>query len=131
MTPSSPSVDLDSYYSSLNKNGDSQGSDASPSSASPPVNSQSSFLGKRERETEVEDERLLKVQKTSSSGDETINPLVYGKSLRFQNTRSSTNINHFLVAGEAKRFLEITEAEQDLMTPEEYEAYAELMVQLS
>lgn len=39
--------------------------------------------------------------------------------------------NHFLVAGEAKRFLEITEAEQELMTPEEYEAYAELMVQLS
>ncbi|KAF8609612.1 hypothetical protein BDV93DRAFT_518404 [Ceratobasidium sp. AG-I] len=106
-------VDLDSYYSSLNKNGDSQDSDASPSSVSPPANSQSSFLGKRERDTEGDDERLLKMQKTASSGgDETTNPVVY-------------------VAGEAKRFLEITDAEQEMMTPEEYEAYAELMVTLS
>ncbi|KAG8696177.1 hypothetical protein FRC08_007317 [Ceratobasidium sp. 394] len=104
-------VDLDAYYSSLNKQGDSA------SEASTPVNSQSSFLGKRERE-EVQlvedDSRAAKVQKINGSNieDEATNPIVY-------------------VAGEAKRFLDITEEEQERMTPEEYEAYAEVMIRLS
>ncbi|KAG8679392.1 hypothetical protein FRC09_018997, partial [Ceratobasidium sp. 395] len=105
-------IDLDAYYSSLNKQSDS-GSDTS----TPPANSQSSLLGKREREelqTVEDDSRAAKVQKTNGSdlGDVATNPVVY-------------------VAGEAKRFMDITEEEQDKMTPEEYEAYAELMVQLS
>lgn len=124
-----PLVDLDTYYSSLNKNGNSHDSDAS--SVSPPADPQPFFLGKRERETEAEDERLLKVQKTASSGsDETTNPIIYGKYLSFKPCGQLT-FHLSLVAGEAKRFLEITDAEQEMMTPEEYEAYAELMVQLS
>ncbi|KAG8771477.1 hypothetical protein FRC12_003585 [Ceratobasidium sp. 428] len=105
-------IDLDAYYSSLNKRSDS-GSDTS----TPPANSQSSLLGKREREelqTVEDDSRAAKVQKTNGLDLEDVatNPVVY-------------------VAGEAKRFMDITEEEQDKMTPEEYEAYAELMVQLS
>ncbi|KAG9104889.1 hypothetical protein FRC06_006714 [Ceratobasidium sp. 370] len=103
-------IDLDAYYSSLNRQGDSA------SEASTPVNSQSS-LGKREREEmqlAEDDSRAAKVQKINDSNpeDDTTNPTVY-------------------VAGEAKRFLDVTEEEQEKMTPEEYEAYAEVMIRLS
>ncbi|QRV76579.1 transcription initiation factor TFIIE alpha subunit [Ceratobasidium sp. AG-Ba] len=101
-------IDLDEYYSSLNKQ-EGSGSGAS----TPMTGSQSSFLGKRERE-EVQlsenDSRASKMQKTDEN-DET-NPLVS-------------------VAGNLKRFRDVTEEEHEKMTEKEYEAYAELMVKLS
>lgn len=106
-------VDLEVYYSSLNKQDDSSGSETPPFSNGRFAGSQSS-LGKREREEDMdEDTPSSKLQKTEGSiDDDSKNPVVY-------------------VAGEAKRFLDITEAEQELMTPEEYEKYAELMIQLT
>ncbi|KAH7344774.1 TFIIE alpha subunit-domain-containing protein [Rhizoctonia solani] len=103
-------VDLEAYYASLHKDG-------TPEAETPPLSngataSQSS-LGKRERDSEEDVFPSYKIQKTEDSGgDDSSNPTVY-------------------VAGEAKRFRDITEAEQELMTPEEYEAYAELMVALT
>ncbi|CAE6396220.1 unnamed protein product [Rhizoctonia solani] len=103
-------VDLEAYYSSLNK-------DETPEADTPPLSngataSQTS-LGKRERELEEDIFPSPKVQKTEDlGGDDSSNPIVY-------------------VAGEAKRFRDITETEQELMTPDEYEAYAELMVTLT
>ncbi|CEL57934.1 Transcription initiation factor IIE subunit alpha OS=Schizosaccharomyces pombe (strain 972 / ATCC 24843) GN=tfa1 PE=1 SV=3 [Rhizoctonia solani AG-1 IB] len=103
-------IDLEAYFSSLNK-------DETPEADTPPLSngataSQSS-LGKRERDMEDDLFPSSKMQKMEDVGeDDSTNPIVY-------------------VAGEAKRFRDITETEQELMTPEEYEAYAELTVALT
>lgn len=55
--------------------------------------------------------------------------MVSGSPNLYADCKSLTHI--YAVAGEAKRFLDITEAEQELMTPEEYQTYAELMIQLT
>ncbi|KAG8716034.1 hypothetical protein FRC11_010760 [Ceratobasidium sp. 423] len=108
--PFTQDVDLEAYYASLHK-------EETPEADTPPLSnaatdSQSS-LGKRERDPDDDIFLSSKLQKTDDSGGgDSSNPIVF-------------------VAGEAKRFRDVTEAEQELMTPEEYEAYAELMVTLT
>ncbi|QRW19126.1 transcription initiation factor TFIIE alpha subunit [Rhizoctonia solani] len=94
---------------SLNKDETPEG-DAVPSPNG--VMASQTLLGKREREPEEDLFPSPKMQKMEDLSDDSNNPIVY-------------------VAGEAKRFRDITEAEQELMTPEEYEAYAELTVTLT
>ncbi|CAE6429259.1 unnamed protein product [Rhizoctonia solani] len=102
-------IDLEAYYSSLNKDETPEG-DAVPSPNG--VMASQTLLGKREREPEEDLFPSPKMQKMEDLSDDSNNPIVY-------------------VAGEAKRFRDITDAEQELMTPEEYEAYAELTVTLT